>query len=178
MGRAFNQAQKFGAEFAIPAQVIGLERRDAANGNGFTLRLSGDEQAHARAVVIASGVRYRRPEVEMLSEFEGSSAHYWASPLEGKLCAKQEVVLVGAGNSAGQATVYLSGRASKVWLIARGADLEASMSQYLVDRIRGLANVEVLTSTQVTGLEGRDGVLEAVRWRCEQQEEIRREIRS
>jgi thioredoxin reductase (NADPH) len=177
MGRAFNQAQKFGAEFAIPAQVIGLERRDAARGNGFTLRLSGDEQAHARAVVIASGVRYRRPEVEMLSEFEGSSVHYWASPLEGKLCAKQEVVLVGAGNSAGQATVYLSGRASKVWLIARGPDLEASMSQYLVDRIRGLANVEVLTSTQVTGLEGSDGVLEAVRWRCEQQQEVRREIR-
>jgi thioredoxin reductase (NADPH) len=91
--------------------------------------------------------------------------HYWASPLEAKLCAGQEVALVGAGNSAGQAAVYLASQAAKVWLVVRGADLAASMSRYLVDRIAGLANVEVLTQTSVTGLEGRDGVLEAIRWR-------------
>lgn len=175
MARAFNQAQKFGAEFAIPAEVVGLERKTSGRGD-FILHLSGDEQAHARAVVVASGVRYRRLKVENLCEFEGSSVHYWASPLEGKLCAKQEVVLVGAGNSAGQATVYLSGHASKVWLLARGSDIAASMSQYLVDRIRGLANVEVLTRTQVTALEGRDGVLDAIRWRAHSGEEVRREV--
>ena len=91
--------------------------------------------------------------------------HYWASPLEGKLCAGQEVALVGAGNSAGQAAVYLASRVAKVWLIVRGPDLAASMSRYLVDRISGLANVEVLPRTEVTGLEGHDGMLQAIRWR-------------
>jgi thioredoxin reductase (NADPH) len=91
--------------------------------------------------------------------------HYWASPLEAKLCAGQEVALVGGGNSAGQAVVYLADHVSKVWLLLRGTDLGASMSRYLVDRIAGLPNVEVVTRSQVSGLEGRDGVLEAIRWR-------------
>src|SRR5438874_2148504 len=103
--------------------------------------------------------------VEGLESFQGTSVHYWASPLEAKLCAGQEVALVGAGNSAGQAAVYLASQVSKVWLLVRGPDLSASMSRYLVDRIAGLSNVEVLTQTNVTGLEGRDGMLEAVRWR-------------
>jgi thioredoxin reductase (NADPH) len=174
MARAYNQAQKFGAEFAIPTQVVGLE---AHQGNGFTLRLSDDARTSARAIIIASGVRYRRPEVGHLADYEGSSVHYWASPLEGKLCSKQEVVLVGAGNSAGQATVYLSSRAAKVWLLARGGDISASMSQYLVDRIEGLANVEVVTQAKVTALEGRDGILDAVRWRLASGEEVRKQIR-
>ena len=105
-----------------------------------------------------------------------TSVHYWASPLEANLCAHQEVALVGAGNSAGQATVYLASRAKKVWLLARGGSLEATMSRYLVDRIRGLSNVEVLTNAEVTGLEGSDGRLEAIRWRCNGSEE-RCEIR-
>ena len=101
--------------------------------------------------------------------------HYWASPIEAKLCAGQEVALVGAGNSAGQAAVYLASQAAKVWLLVRGADLAASMSRYLVDRIAGLANVEVLTQTSVTGLDGRDGVLEAIRWRRgASEEDVRR----
>jgi len=91
--------------------------------------------------------------------------HYWASPLEAKLCVRQELALVGAGNSAGQAVVYLASQAAKVWLLVRGNDLAASMSRYLVDRIAGLSNVEVLTRTSVTGLEGHDGRLEAIRWR-------------
>jgi thioredoxin reductase (NADPH) len=132
----------------------------------------------ARSIVIATGARYRRLDVANLDEFEASSVHYWASPLEGKLCAEQEVALVGAGNSAGQATVYLAGRAAKVWLIVRGRDLAASMSRYLVDRITGLANVEVVTQAQVSGLEGSNGMLEAVRWRrAGLAEEIRRPIR-
>ncbi len=96
---------------------------------------------------------------------KSSSVHYWASPFEGKLCAGQEVALVGAGNSAGQAAVYLASQAAKVWLLARGPDLANTMSRYLVDRIGGLPNVEVLTSTQITGLEGIEGALQAVRWR-------------
>jgi thioredoxin reductase (NADPH) len=128
--------------------------------------------------VIASGARYRRLNVANLDEFEASSVHYWASPLEGKLCAEQEVALVGAGNSAGQATVYLASQAAKVWLIVRGRDLGASMSRYLVDRIAGLSNVEVVTQAQIIGLEGSNGKLEAVRWRrAASGEETRRPIR-
>jgi thioredoxin reductase (NADPH) len=115
--------------------------------------------------VIASGARYRRLVCTELDAFEGSSVHYWASPLEAKLCAGQEVALVGGGNSAGQAVVYLADHVSKVWLLLRGTDLEASMSRYLVDRIAALPNVEVVTRSQVSGVEGRDGVLEAIRWR-------------
>jgi thioredoxin reductase (NADPH) len=176
MGRAYSQAQKFGVEMAIPDEVTGLAPAGTSDGR-FTLLLQNDERVTARAVVIASGARYRRLDVDNLDHFECSSIHYWASPIEGKLCANQEVALVGAGNSAGQAAVYLASQAAKVWLIARGAGLEASMSRYLVDRIQGLANVEVLTQTNLTGLEGRDGMLEAVRWRTGRSgAEVRRPI--
>src|SRR5207247_8876082 len=113
-------------------------------------------RASARPVVIASGVRYRRLDVANRAEFEASSVHYWVSPLEGKLCAGQEVALVGAGNSAGQAVVYLASQVAKVWLLVRGRSLDASMSRYLVDRLAALPNVEVLVQTEVTALEGRD----------------------
>ena len=173
MARAYNQAQKFGVEMAIPDEVVGLDA-DPERGC-FVLKLSNDERVGARSVVIASGARYRRLAVENLEAFEASSVHYWASPLEAKLCAGQEVALVGAGNSAGQAAVYLASQAAKVWLLVRGADLAASMSRYLVDRIAGLANVEVLTQTSVTDLDGRDGVLEAIRWRRgASEEDVRR----
>ena len=91
--------------------------------------------------------------------------HYWASPIEARLCGGQEVALVGAGNSAGQAAVYLASHAKKVWLLARGDSLEASMSRYLVERIKAQPNIEVLTETEVTALEGDEGNLESVRWR-------------
>jgi thioredoxin reductase (NADPH) len=165
MARAYTQALKFGVEMAIPVEVIGLDPPSDADKGRFTLKLSDGEGVSARAVVIASGARYRRLAVENLEAFECTSVHYWASPLEAKLCAGQEVALVGAGNSAGQAAVYLAPQAAKVWLLVRGPDLAASMSRYLVDRIAGLANVEVLTQTSVTGLHGRDGMLEAIRWR-------------
>ena len=121
------------------------------------MKLADDQRATARAVVAANGARYRRLDVDGLEAFEAASVHYWASPLEGKLCSGEEVALVGAGNSAGQATVYLASQAKKVWLLVRGSNLGASMSRYLVDRIEGLANVEVLTRTEISGLEGRDG---------------------
>src|SRR5262249_29355420 len=135
MARAFNQAQKFGAEMAIPTEVLGLEIRGNGRGGRFTLELADNERATARAVVIANGARYRRLDVAGLEEFEASSVHYWASPLESKLCAGEEVVLVGAGNSAGQATVYLASQAKKVWVLVRGSSMAATMSRYLIDRI-------------------------------------------
>jgi thioredoxin reductase (NADPH) len=165
MARAYNQAQKFGAEMAIPDEVVALEERQDGDGARFELRLANGEKVRARAVVIASGARYRRPDLENLATFEGAGVHYWASPLESRLCAGQEVALVGAGNSAGQAAVYLASAVAKVWLLARGRSLEASMSRYLVDRIAGLPNVEVQLQTQISALEGHGGVLEAIRWR-------------
>jgi thioredoxin reductase (NADPH) len=165
MARAFNQAQKFGVEMAIPDRVSKLECQPDIGGGRFLLRLGDAEQAIARSIVIASGARYRRLDLDNLADFEGSCVHYWASPLEGRLCSGQEVVLVGAGNSAGQATVYLAGQVAKVWLLVRGKSLEATMSRYLVDRINGLPNVEVLTDTEVMSLEGPAGALETVRWR-------------
>ncbi|HEX3342419.1 MAG TPA: FAD-dependent oxidoreductase [Pseudolabrys sp.] len=175
MARAYNQAQKFGVEMAIPDEVIGLD--SDAKGNHFVLRLSNNESVSARSIVIASGARYRRLAIDGLEGYEGSSVHYWASPLESKLCAGQDVVLVGGGNSAGQAAVYLASQAAKVWLLVRGRNLESGMSQYLIDRIRGLSNVEVLTQTNVTGLEGNDGILETVRWRSGTSGDVRRVVR-
>ena len=176
MARAYNQAQKFGVEMAIPDEVTALRPFDGAESEPFILSLSNSERTKARSIVIATGARYRRLAVTGLEAFEGSSVHYWASPLEAKLCSGQEVALVGAGNSAGQAAVYLASHVAKVWLLVRGPDLAASMSRYLVDRIAGLPNVEVLTRTNVAGLEGRDGVLEALRWRQGSGEEVRRSI--
>jgi thioredoxin reductase (NADPH) len=165
MARAYNQAQKFGVEMAIPDEVIALDAASYPYDGRFILNLSDGERVSARSVVIASGARYRRPTVPDLEAFEGACVHYWASPLEAKLCAGQEVALVGAGNSAGQAVVYLASQVSKVWLLVRGPSLAAKMSRYLVDRICGLPNVKVLTQTGITGFEGSGGVLEAVRWR-------------
>jgi len=178
MSRAYSQAHKFGVETAIPAEVRGLKAAEGRNGGEIILMLSDGERVRTRSLVIASGANYRRLEVANLADFEAASVHYWASPLEAKLCAGQEVVLVGAGNSAGQAVVYLSGKAAKVWVLVRGADLASGMSSYLVERIGGLANVEVVTRAAVSGLEGRDGMLEAVRWRHGASgEEVRRPIR-
>jgi thioredoxin reductase (NADPH) len=187
MARAYSQAQKFGVEMAIPDEVTSLQIRSDLDQAGsaqrdqdqgpFVLRLSNDERVTARSVVIACGARYRRPQVENLDAFEGSSVHYWASPLERKLCAGQEVVLVGAGNSAGQAVVYLATQVSKLWVLVRGGSLAASMSRYLVDRITGLANVEVVTNAQISRLAGEGGALKAVQWRVGTSgEEVRRPI--
>jgi thioredoxin reductase (NADPH) len=144
MARAYNQARKFGVDMAIPDEVMALDPAES-NQRTFALRLSGDERVTARAIVVAAGARYRRPEIEQLEAFESTSVHYWASPVEAKLCAGQEVALVGDGNSAGQAVVFLASRVAKVWLLVRGTGLATSMSRYLVDRIAALPNVEVVT---------------------------------
>jgi thioredoxin reductase (NADPH) len=177
MARAYNQAQKFGVEMAIPKTVTSLEPPADSSPGEFRLHLAEDETVRARSVVVATGARYRRLGIEGLAAFEGSSVHYWASPLEGRLCAGQEVAVVGGGNSAGQATVYLASIVSRVWLLVRGEDLGASMSSYLVQRIGATANVEVVTQATVTALEGEQGVLEAVRWRGADLTEVRKPIR-
>jgi thioredoxin reductase (NADPH) len=164
MARAYNQAQKFGAEISIPeeAQLLdGCKEQDAR----FKVKLGNGESVKARSVVLASGARYRRLDIPNLSDFEGTCVHYWASAIETKLCAGQEVALAGAGNSAGQAVVFLADKVKKLWMVVRGRSLEDTMSQYLIDRIRALPNVEVLLRTEICGLEGGEAALNRVRWR-------------
>jgi thioredoxin reductase (NADPH) len=160
MGRAYSQAQKFGVEMAIPDEAVRLE----CGNHPCHIELKTGERIQARAVVLATGARYRRLGVERLDEFEGSSVHYWASPLEADLVAGEDVALVGGGNSAGQATVFLATRARRVTLIARRPLVE-TMSQYLVERIRAQPNVDVVVGCEVTELAGSGGVLENVGWR-------------
>ena len=162
MARAYNQAQKFGAEMAIPDEVSGLLSPHEITGR-FTLQLKDGERVTARSVVVASGARYRKLAIANLSEFEGSCVHYWASPLEGKLCTGRDIALVGGGNSAGQAAVFLASQGAKVHMLVRRS-LTDTMSRYLVDRIESLNNIEVVTGAAVTALEGTNGKLEMVRW--------------
>ena len=175
MARANSQAQKFGIEMAIPHEAVHLQLGES--GQPLVIRLANDEWVKARAVVIATGARYRRLAVDELADFEGTSVHYWASPLEGRLCSGAEVALVGAGNSAGQAAVYLATQAAKVWMLARGSSLRASMSSYLAERIAAQANIRVLLETQVKALEGEEGVLQAVTWRNRTGMETRMPVR-
>jgi thioredoxin reductase (NADPH) len=150
---------------AIPEEVVCVREQISSGQRSYQLTLKGDQTVKARTVVVASGAEYRRLEVSNLSEFEGAHVHYWASPLEAQLCAGQEVALVGAGNSAGQAAVYLSSHAAKVWIIVRGKSLDATMSRYLCDRIAAQPNIEVLTETEIVALGGDNGLLQKVSWR-------------
>jgi thioredoxin reductase (NADPH) len=160
MGRAFSQAQKFGVEILIPDEAVKLE----CGNDPCHVQLKTGERTRARSVVIATGARYRRLDVDRLEDFEGSSVHYWASPLEADLCAGEEVALVGGGNSAGQATVFLATRAKRVTLIAR-RPLGDTMSRYLIDRIEAQPNVDVVIGCEINELVGSGGVLEGVSWR-------------
>ena len=162
MARAYNQAQKFGAEVAIPEEVVALERTEEGR---FVLSFASGEKISSRTVVVASGAEYRRLNVADLEQYEGSHVHYWASPLETRLCQGEEIALVGAGNSAGQAVVYLASVAKKVWMLVRGDSIEATMSRYLCERIAAQPNIEVLLQTEVVKLEGHDGALENICWR-------------
>ena len=172
MGRAFSQAQKFGVEIAIPDEAIKLE----CGNEPCHLMLGTGERVQARSVVIATGARYRRLNVERLEDFEGTSVHYWASPLEADLVAEQDVALVGGGNSAGQAVVFLASRARKVTLVAR-RPLTTTMSQYLVDRIEGLPNVEVVVGCEIGALHGTSGLEEITILERASGQEIKRPVR-
>ncbi len=168
-GRAYTQAQKFGARMQIPAEIVGIDCRRSGAADAVGLKLAAGLDVRSRALVIASGARYRQPACAGLKDMVGHGVWYWASPIEAKMCAGQEIALVGGGNSAGQAAVYLSGFAGKVWMLVRGAGLAASMSKYLIDRIESIPNIELLTRTEIVGLAGsRESGIEAVTWRDQQ----------
>lgn len=153
-GRACVQAEKFGAEMLIPAEVQSLDCSRTGPERELTVQLTDGRRLRARTVVIASGARYRRPIVPRLPEFEGRGIWYWASALEARMCAQTEVVLVGGGNSAGQAAVFLSKHASRVHVLIRGPSLASSMSRYLIDRIGAAPNVELRPQTEIVRLHG------------------------
>ncbi|WP_433994342.1 FAD-dependent oxidoreductase [Bradyrhizobium lablabi] len=161
-GRAYVQAQKFGARVMIPCEVVRLDRTETELG----LHLTDGRRVKAATVVVATGARYRRLDVPNLNDFEGRGVWYWASPIEARLCRDEEIVLVGGGNSAGQAAVFLRSFAKNIRMLVRGPSLAESMSQYLVDRIKAIDNIEVLTRTEIVALYGsREKQLERVRWR-------------
>jgi thioredoxin reductase (NADPH) len=149
-GRAFVQAQKFGAHLFIPSKVTSLR----CGGSTINLELDSGGHISARAVVIASGASYRRPPIDGLGRFEGRGVYYWASPIEAKLCAGQDVIIVGGGNSAGQAAAFLASHARLVRILIRRRGLEATMSQYLIERLNALPNVELLVQTEIEHLDG------------------------
>lgn len=154
-GRAFNQALKFGVEVAIPLEVVRLDCSSARKeGDLLRIELTDGRTVKARTIVVASGAHYHKPPVENLSKFEGAGVSYWASPIEAKLCEGEEVTLVGGGNSAGQAVVFLAPKVKQLHLVVRRDGLEATMSRYLIDRIKALPNVELHTNTELIGLKG------------------------
>jgi thioredoxin reductase (NADPH) len=148
--RAVLQAEKFGADLCVPAEAAALARADGYH----SVTLSDGSTIMARAVVIATGVRYRRLPVPDVERFEGTSVHYAATMAEAHLCAGEPVVIVGGGNSAGQAAVFLGARASKVRLVSRDAQLGTSMSRYLVDRLQRMPGVEIRLESEVRRLVG------------------------
>lgn len=169
-GRAYNQALKFGAEIAVPLKV---ERLDCT-GDSIALDLCGGHRIRTRAIVIASGARYRRPEVPDLETFEGAGVSYWASPIEARLCAGEDIALVGGGNSAGQAIVFLGPQVRRLHLVAR-RPLAETMSRYLIDRIAALPNVEVHVGAEIASLDGdRASGLGGVTFRCRADGALRR----
>ncbi len=161
--RAMIQARKFGARLMVPKEAAGL-RQD----RGYHVVALGDgEEAVGRAVIVATGARYRKLPLERLEAFEGAGVYYAATPMEAQLCRNEDVVVVGGGNSAGQAAMFLSEHARRVYVLIRGDDLGQSMSRYLVDRIEQAPNVEVLYHTEVARLLG-NGHLEGVVAECRQ----------
>ena len=159
-GRALTQAEKFGAEVAIARSAV----RFNCDQRPYQVHLSDGEVVQARTIVIATGARYRKLDVPGLSRFEGAGIFYSATHLEAHGCKDEEIAVVGGGNSAGQAAVFLSGIASRVHVVVRGRSLADSMSRYLIQRIESSRNVEVRTRTRIESLEGEDR-LDRVGWR-------------
>jgi thioredoxin reductase (NADPH) len=150
--RALIQARKFGARLSVPSEALRLEQR----GDHHVVWVADGEEYEGKAIVIATGVRYRKLDVPRLAEFERTSVFYAATPVEARLCVGDPVAVVGGGNSAGQATVFLSHHAAHVRLIIRESELTEHMSRYLADRIERLNNVEVMLQTEVRELVGDD----------------------
>jgi thioredoxin reductase (NADPH) len=159
-GRGLSQSRKFGAEVGVPIEALTIECVDTQS---FQIGLDHDEGVHARAVVIATGARYRKPDITCLEHFEGRGIYYSATFMEGAFCNNQELIVVGGGNSAGQAAVFLARFALHVHVVIRGDGLSASMSDYLIRRINAAANITLHTRTTIVELCGKSK-LEAIRW--------------
>ncbi|HKC62576.1 MAG TPA: FAD-dependent oxidoreductase [Pyrinomonadaceae bacterium] len=159
-GRAFTQAQKFGAQLLIAkdAKALSCDRRP------YAIEFADGQRVPARAIVIATGAQYRKLPLENLSRFEGAGVYYSATHLEAQLCGGEEVILVGGGNSAGQAAVFLAQTARRVYMLVRSDSLAESMSRYLIRRIEESPKITLLTNTEITSLAGDDR-LERVEWR-------------
>jgi thioredoxin reductase (NADPH) len=158
--RAYAQAQKFGAQIMIAKGAAGL----ACDRKQYAVNIDDGPRVLARAVIIATGAEYRKPALENLSRFEGAGVYYTAMPMEAQLCVGEDVIVVGGGNSAGQAAVFLAEAAKRVHMLVRGEGLADTMSRYLIRRIEGNPAIVLKAHTQIVALEG-DGHLERVRWR-------------
>ena len=157
--RAYAQAQKFGAQIMIAQGATGL----SCEHQPYTVRTNGGVGVRARAVIIATGAEYRKPALDNLSQFEGAGVYYGATPMEAQLCAKEDVIVVGGGNSAGQAAVFLAQTAGQVHMLVRRDGLSDTMSRYLIRRIEDNPAIHLHTRTRIVALEG-SGHLERVQW--------------
>ena len=160
-GRALVQAQKFGAEVAIANSAIRLR----CEPKPFEIELSGDHLVRGRAIIVASGVEYRKLALSNIDNYLGVGIYYAATYIEAKLCKDEDIVIVGGGNSAGQAAVFLASNCKHVHLLVRSNGLAESMSRYLVRRIDDTPNITLRTCTEITALQG-DSRLEQVTWHC------------
>jgi thioredoxin reductase (NADPH) len=162
-GRAYAQALKFGAHVVVAKRAVRL----ACDGRRYTVDIDEASPIPGRAVIIATGVDYRKPALENLSTFEGSGVYYAATPMEAQLCVGEEVAVVGGGNSAGQAAVFLASTARRVHMLVRGPGLADTMSRYLIRRIEENPAIVLRTRTEIVALEG-NGTLERIRWHDDQ----------
>lgn len=159
VSRAFEQAVKFGADIVIQSEVAKLNCAKSP----FQIQLLDNRVAVARTVIIASGATYRRPKIFGLDKINGRGVYFWASSIEGRLCRDSEIVLVGGGNSAGQAIVFLASYASRIHVLVRRAGLEETMSRYLIDRVTSLANVTIHEKSVVESVgHDEDGLTEVL----------------
>jgi len=155
--RMFLQAQKFGAQISTPCEALKIQFE-----NGYPiLTIEDNSQVSAKCLILASGVSYRRLNVPGIEQYEGLGIYYAATPMEAELCKGSEVVIVGGANSAGQAAVFLSEHAAKIYLLLRGKDIQKDMSRYLSRRIESIKNIEVLTEAEIVSVKG-NGHLQAL----------------
>jgi thioredoxin reductase (NADPH) len=159
-GRALVQAEKFGAEIAVARTAARLK----SSKRPYCVDLGGGVTVKARTVIVATGVQYRKPELPSLARFEGLGIYYSATPMEATLCRGEELIIVGGGNSAGQAAVFLSGYSRHVHMLVRGPQLAASMSRYLIRRIEETPSITLRTRSEIVAIEGNESV-ERVTWR-------------
>ncbi|MGA3188362.1 MAG: FAD-dependent oxidoreductase [Bryobacteraceae bacterium] len=162
-GRAFVQAEKFGAKIAVARSARSLKCLKTP----YAVELDDGNSVHARTVIVAAGAQYRKPDLSNLGQFEGVGVYYGATKVEAQLCGDEEIAIVGGGNSAGQAAVYLSSHAKHVYLMVRGPSLSSTMSRYLISRIEASKEITLMTWTEIEQLEG-DSHLERIHWRNKQ----------